>query len=302
MGKKKKKMEVYTGAFLREDALFNRLILYGVVVYLVLVFYLSLVPVSSPRPEVIPRVERPAKLALAELKVISPDEIPVEIVEGIGEGIGEGEGEGSGGPRKEPGARGVLGVLTGLGVGAKGDAVEDILGTKGLSRDLDNILAGLDGLQKGGISTSHVARKSGASSSGGIDDLMGDVFVGYGDARLSKKGGGSISSTLPLGGGRTLSARTLDEINQVVQERIGGIEYCYNSELKVKPDLKGKITVSFLIRSDGVVDNCQVLSSTLENPSLENCIRRAISRWRFVAKEDVGDVEVVYPLVFFPKL
>jgi TonB family protein len=302
------KKEQFRGSSLFEDQLFSRLTLYGGVLYVILALFLTFVKVSPPKPDFYVEREREAKLVplsedLEDLKVVaSAEEVMSQLGEGVDEGIGDGSGEGSGGKPKEVGARGVLGILTGLGVGTRGDAVEDILGAKGLSRDLDKILAGLDGLQRGGVSTSHLERQSASSTGGGIDALMGDVFVGYGEARLEKKGGGKVSTMLPIGGEKVRGARTLDEINKVVQKRIGSIEYCYNSQLKIKPNLQGKITISFIIRSNGVVDKCTVISSTVKNPTLENCIKRNISRWRFIAKEDIGDVEVVYPLVFFPKL
>jgi TonB family protein len=284
-----------------EDALFKRLMIYGVILYLIIVVYVNLAEVAPPaRMTVIPLKRRPAKLVPLpeELSVISPEEMSSRVAEGVGEAVGE---DGGGGPQ-DVGARGVLGILTGLGVGTQGDPVEDILGSRNLSRELDGILEGLDGLQRGGTSTSHLERKASTASSGGIDDLMGDVFVGFGDARLQKRGGARVESFLPSAEERFRIHRTLEEINKVVQQGIGGIEYCYNLELRVKPDLNGKITVSFIIGSDGVVEDCSIVSSTLNMSSLESCIKRNILRWRFVAKEGVGNVEVVYPIVFFPKL
>lgn len=89
-------------------------------------------------------------------------------------------------------------------------------------------------------------------------------------------------------------------IDKEVRRHRPQISFCYNAQLTRKPDLSGKVTLSWIIRLDGSVSNAKVKSSSLGNSDAESCMVRALGGWRF-PKPEGGVVEVEYPFVFDTK-
>jgi hypothetical protein len=92
-----------------------------------------------------------------------------------------------------------------------------------------------------------------------------------------------------------------ERIRRVIRANIGQIRSCYESELKTKPTLAGKIQVRFIIDPAG--DVAQVLDaegSTLEEPQLFECIRAQVRNWKFPIPKSAGCVVVTYPFMFRP--
>jgi len=88
------------------------------------------------------------------------------------------------------------------------------------------------------------------------------------------------------------------EINAVVDENFAQIRFCYNRALRGNPSLKGKVISNFVIGSDGAVTVSRIASTTLLNPSVENCIRKRITTWQFPQPRGGGSVTVNYPFLF----
>ena len=80
---------------------------------------------------------------------------------------------------------------------------------------------------------------------------------------------------------------------------IGALRHEYEKRLKVKPGLQGKITVQFTISAPGKVIECKVISSTINDATLEAAITKRIRRWQF-DKIKKNNVTVVYPFAFSP--
>lgn len=89
-------------------------------------------------------------------------------------------------------------------------------------------------------------------------------------------------------------------IDKEVRRHRPQISFCYNAQLTRKPDLSGKVTLSWIIRLDGSVTAAKVKSSSLGNSDAESCMVRALGGWRF-PKPEGGVVEVEYPFVFDTK-
>lgn len=87
------------------------------------------------------------------------------------------------------------------------------------------------------------------------------------------------------------------DIQRVVKARARGIKYCYEKELKTKPEMSGKLMVSWRIGLDGKVMKPRVESNTLGSKKVAGCVTRSIQRWRFPPPEG-GMCQVRYPFVF----
>jgi TonB family protein len=207
--------------------------------------------------------------------------------------------------QQEVSGKGLLGLLTGTGNAAEGQAVASIFsnGRKGGgSSDLDELLGSVTGLKtQGGSGLS--GEGGGGEGLGGvkggrtgsqatIDDLVTDRGSAQSET-LERKGDLHLESPADIKGRGSLSAnRSAEAIHTVLVGHVKAVQYCYERELKRSPSLKGKVTVRITIAPDGSVKNAEIISSTLDNPRVERCILSRIQLWKdFSAIEDAeGDV------------
>jgi TonB family protein len=86
-------------------------------------------------------------------------------------------------------------------------------------------------------------------------------------------------------------------IRRVIRRHINEVRFCYEQELNQRPDLEGRVTVSFIISPAGAVQSATVANSTMGNSRVESCIAGAVRRWSFPAPEGGGIVVVNYPFM-----
>lgn len=86
-------------------------------------------------------------------------------------------------------------------------------------------------------------------------------------------------------------------IRRVIQRHINEVRFCYEQELNQRPDLEGRVTVTFIISPTGAVQTALVAASSLGNQRVESCIAGAVRRWTFPAPEGGGIVRVNYPFM-----
>ncbi len=86
-------------------------------------------------------------------------------------------------------------------------------------------------------------------------------------------------------------------IRRTIRRHINEVRFCYEQELSQRPDLAGRVTVSFIIGSTGAVASSGLQSTTLDNSVVESCIVQAVHRWTFPAPDGGGVVGVNYPFV-----
>lgn len=199
------------------------------------------------------------------------------------------------------GSKGILALLTSDSQAAGGDEVNDILGTSGADQDLDEALSGLSGVKTGGTPEEKRAgsgsgdwkggRTAEGGGGGGIEDLLGDLGETK-NSSFSRSGGLVVLNESPLiegGGEKGIVGRNQDEIQAVVMKHNSAIQYCYERELKRNPNLKGKLVLRITITPQGSVSKVEVVSTTLNNRKVEQCIVSRIRRW-----SDFGIIDPSY--------
>lgn len=236
-----------------------------------------------------------------------------------GEAGGGGEIAGTSGPvaggrrsraviSQQVGNQGLLGLLTSSSGLATGESAADILGGHDANANLDEALAGVTGIKRagsgaeaeGGAGAEGTGVGSGGpgkgrvrggrdTGTGNIDALVGGL--GEGKAKgVSRSGELVISSEKPLieaeEGQTGGSGRDADAIQAVVAKHSPAIEYCYQRAIKRDPNLKGKIVVRFVITPQGTVESATIVSKTVNNPDVEECILSRIRRW-----DDFGAID-----------
>ncbi|OQX60627.1 hypothetical protein B5M50_00580 [candidate division KSB1 bacterium 4484_219] len=201
--------------------------------------------------------------------------------------------------------KGILALLTGTGEAAQGDGVVDILGdgsTSTGSENLEQVLASLDGIKSSGTPA-----KSGKSAGGGgirggrakggssnIADIITDLSRAE-TKRIGTKTEKMVVSQSKVKAEAGKSAgRNAEDVLQVVNSHRAAIEYCYQRQLRSTPNLRGKVSIRFVIRPDGSIKDVKIIASTLNNPSVERCIINKIRRWRDFGAIDPSKGDAVF--------
>jgi len=194
---------------------------------------------------------------------------------------------------KEVSSKGLLGLLTGSGNNAKGESINDVLGNAAENQgDLDKVLGNLDGIKSTGNQSSGTGSGTGSegeqrshketrsTTSGGIDDLIAGKEQATA-SNIERKGTIVVEKVSSVADERGIKSesRDPDKVSEVINRHNSSIQYCYQRELKQNPDLRGKIVVRFTITPEGKIKEVKLISSTLNNPSVERCIISRIRRW-----------------------
>jgi hypothetical protein len=88
-------------------------------------------------------------------------------------------------------------------------------------------------------------------------------------------------------------------IQRIVRQNFGRFRLCYESGLRTKPTLQGRVAVKFVIDETGAVKSAQDGGSDLPDPHVVSCVVRGFGNLSFPQPEG-GVVTVVYPIIFDP--
>lgn len=124
----------------------------------------------------------------------------------------------------------------------------------------------------------------------GQDNSLAEAFL---DAAPGKATAGPAQAS-----GRELTAADIDK---GIRQREALIRACYTKERQAKPELAGKLVVTFKIEPDGTVTSPSInaAASTLRDTNVETCVVRQLSQLKFPASDKGAKVN--YPLLFSKK-
>ena len=91
----------------------------------------------------------------------------------------------------------------------------------------------------------------------------------------------------------------MSNIRQVFDAQKTALYSMYRRELRQDPTLKGKVLLELVIEPDGSVSACEVVSSELEHPTLEQRIAMRVRLFNFGA-DNVEARKVRFPIDFLP--
>lgn len=146
---------------------------------------------------------------------------------------------------------------------------------------------------------------SGGGGAGGYGRIhgLGAIDTGGGTGRNANVGIGRKQrkrvAKLRIAGGRSTGGCDRGDIAKNVKRRASALRACYEMQLLSKPDLQGKVTVQWTIQGDGSVQGEKVVSNSLSNDAVTDCVMRTIHRIRF-KKPDAGICVIQWPFVFAP--
>ena len=202
---------------------------------------------------------------------------------------------------------GLLGIVTAAGgQGAGSVDYANVLGQGGGTSDLGKIVKGTTGIAVASApgERTRVARGGGYRGAGegeGIDALIEGGTVGGGATSLKRRGEIEIAEDIKVTGtGASAGGRDAQSLLTIINKNKTAIEYCYQRFLKLNPSLSGRIDLELEIDPNGRVIQVRVLRSTVSDKKLEQCVVRAVKRWRNFGKIDpsLGNVRTRLPIIF----
>ena len=90
-----------------------------------------------------------------------------------------------------------------------------------------------------------------------------------------------------------------DEIEGAVKSSRAALLACYDIGRCKDPKLEGRVSVRFVVGTDGSVSNVANGGSDLADPAVVACVTRTFSSMKFPAPAG-GVATVVYPMTFSP--
>jgi len=219
--------------------------------------------------------------------------------------VAEGEDKPSAGPTKGGGARAKAAAEPDNEVASKetGEARDESLGSEPL--DARGDMRGddvADSLGRGGLGLSGIGGGGGGLGTLGTTGHGAGTGTGQGFGAGAGRLGGSHRSSSPQirPGATTVSGRLPAEVVQrIVRQNFGRFRMCYEDGLRNNPNLQGRVTVRFVIGSDGSVGRAANAGSDLPDAAVVQCVVGAFRGLSFPQPEG-GSVSVVYPLLLSP--
>ncbi|MBN2191961.1 MAG: AgmX/PglI C-terminal domain-containing protein [Polyangiaceae bacterium] len=163
----------------------------------------------------------------------------------------------------------------------------------------------------GGLGLSGVGEGSGGRGEGiglggvntyghGTGCVSGNCSWGIGNGHGRLGPGHATKEPVFRTGKETVSGRLPPEVIQrIVRQNFGRFRMCYEKGLAQNPNLTGRVSVRFVIGSDGAVSHASNGGSDLADSSAVSCVVSSFYSLSFPAPE-AGVVTVVYPIMFQP--
>lgn len=130
---------------------------------------------------------------------------------------------------------------------------------------------------------------------GGVSIGLGDGGFGIG---LGPRDAGGKVIKLRVGPTEVKGRLPPEVIQRIVRQNFGRFRLCYETGLKTKPKLAGRITVRFVIERMGAVSSARNDGSTIADVPMLQCVVRTFASLAFPQPEDGADVTVKYSVDF----
>jgi hypothetical protein len=188
----------------------------------------------------------------------------------------------------------VLGTYGGPGEGSVLDIIEST------ENDLGELFAqGMTTtmLADGGAITPFIPGGEGLSLGGQVLDTQGfDLGDGPELERGEEKRERKIVGRAKAGKTEIFGDVDQKSVRAYINQRTSALRSCYESALRTRPDLAGKMTYTISISTMGNVTSVVIEEDTVGDASVKTCTQAKIKGWRFPRGEE--DAEVTFPVVF----
>jgi pSer/pThr/pTyr-binding forkhead associated (FHA) protein len=151
-----------------------------------------------------------------------------------------------------------------------------------------------------------LSRGRGVGVKAGIDLLRGGKGRGgragigpgaLGGGSIGRRKVGGVVFKAPKRKMRVRGHLSREAIAKVVRKHLREIQYCYERNLLLSPNLQGKVIMEWTIAVSGSVTVVKTKNNTMASPAVAMCIAAKIKQWKF-PKPKGGIVIVSYPFIF----
>ncbi len=152
---------------------------------------------------------------------------------------------------------------------------------------------------KGPASGVQIGGAAGGLATSGINSLMrkdgaAGQLGGKGDRQIA----GRVTTSPRLSQIKGAGELSKDEIQRVISQHVGEIQYCYEKQLRTNPGLAGRVVLEWTVTTSGGVGVVKVSTSSLASNDATRCMMDKVKTWKFPKPRGNGAVTVVYPFVF----
>ncbi len=200
---------------------------------------------------------------------------------------------------------GMIGILDGKAV--PGAAATAAASATAPPPDGAKSVTALDAIGAAGLGLRGAGAGGGGRWGDKISESLGNIgTIGHGDSAGEGFGNGQRNlkqsmhaPTLQAGALRVAGRLPAEVIQRIVRQNFGRFRLCYENGLAHTPELRGALTVGFIVGRDGSVINASNESSTLPDAGVIRCVVSAFQGLSFPQPEG-GNVTVSYPISFAP--
>lgn len=138
--------------------------------------------------------------------------------------------------------------------------------------------------------------EAGTGGGGGI----GIELPGFTDKRIERevRAPKGIAKSIEIDKFENSTTRSTASILAVIRSHSPGLRHVYNSFLKLRPGLAGKLTLRFAIAPSGQVVDVGLAGSTTSAPEFDAQVIHSVMAWRFEPVKAVGNDLVTVPFNF----
>ena len=152
---------------------------------------------------------------------------------------------------------------------------------------------------KGPSSGVQIGGAAGGLATSGINSLMRkDGAAGQLGGKGDRQVAGRVTTSPRLSQIKGAGELTKDEIQRVISQHVGEIQYCYEKQLRANPGLAGRVVLEWTVTTAGGVGVVKVSTSSLSSNDATRCMMDKVKTWKFPRPRGNGAVTVVYPFVF----
>ena len=88
-------------------------------------------------------------------------------------------------------------------------------------------------------------------------------------------------------------------IEKIVNKNRFELQLCFELALRRNREVSGTMKWQWRLDSRGKISNLTLVSSSITDPVMKNCVRKKIAGWKF-PRPRRGSVEITYPFYFKP--
>ena len=114
----------------------------------------------------------------------------------------------------------------------------------------------------------------------------------------SRGSAGKVTTQARLSQTKGTGELSTGDIQRVIDSHVGGIQYCYEKQLRTNAGLAGRVVLEWTVSTSGSVSVVKVARSSLASNDATKCMMDRVKNWKFPNPRGAGAVTMLYAFVF----